>query len=117
MVGFQHLSVLLVGIVLPWATAFPVIDKRGANVIPNNYIVTLKPGVPLSEVDAHLDWVREIQSRSVSRRDITGVDKVYSIEDFKAYAGSFDPATIEQIRNSAQVNLPLRFVRRCYSRV
>ena len=116
MVAFlpNNLPLLVVGIVaalpLPWtATAAPVTDKRAPQVIPGKYIVTLKPGVPLSTVDAHLSWVRR-RSVNLSRRESSGVEKVYSIENFNAYAGSFDAATIEEIRNSEDVSFFFDFL-------
>jgi len=105
MVGFRHLSLhLVVGIIVPYIAALPVIDRRAPQIVPNKYIVTLKPGVSPPDVGAHLKWVRGVHSRSLAKRDTAGVEKVYRIDDFNAYAGSFDTATIEEIRNSAEVS-------------
>lgn len=98
MVGLRRIA-FLAGI----ANALPVLDKRAPQVIPGKYIVTLKPGVSLAGVDGHLSWVRSVHRRSLFRLDTTGVDKVYSIDDFNAYAGSFDAATLAEIRNSEEV--------------
>jgi oryzin len=103
MVGFRQLA-LLAGIALPWVTAAPVIDKRAARVLPGKYIITLKPGVSVDSVGSHLNWVRDVHARSLSRRDTAGVEKVFNIEDFNAYAGTFDPATIAEIRDSEDVS-------------
>ncbi|KAK3317206.1 oryzin precursor [Cercophora scortea] len=92
---------VLAGALLP-AIASPI-NRRERNVIPNKYIVTLKPGVSTSDINTHLDWVNVVHSRSTARRDTTGVDKVFNINEFNAYAGTFDPATINVIRNSDQV--------------
>ncbi|KAK0724332.1 subtilisin-like proteinase Mp1 [Lasiosphaeris hirsuta] len=104
MVGFRQLA-LIAGIVAPWTLAHPVVDKRGSQVIPNKYIVSLKPGVSINDVKSHLAWARDVHARSssVGRRDITGVEKVYSALDFNGYAGSFDTATIDEIRSNEQV--------------
>ncbi|KAK0611827.1 peptidase S8/S53 domain-containing protein [Immersiella caudata] len=102
MVGFRELA-LFVGIVLTWVSAAPVIDKRAARVLPGKYIVTLKPGVSVDIVGTHLRWVRDIHTRSLSRRDTAGVEKVFNVEDFNAYAGTFDSATLAKIRESEDV--------------
>ncbi|KAK3348866.1 alkaline protease [Lasiosphaeria hispida] len=104
MVGFRQLA-LLAGIVAPWTLAHPIVDKRGSQVIPNKYIVTLKPGASINDVKSHLSWAKDVHARSLSvgRRDTTGVDKVYSALDFNAYSGSFDAATVDEIRNNEQV--------------
>ncbi|KAK0649633.1 subtilisin-related protease [Cercophora newfieldiana] len=102
MVGFRQLS-LFAGIILSWATAAPVIDKRAARVLPGKYIVTLKPGVSVDTVGSHLNWARAVHARSLSRRDTAGVEKVFAVQDFNAYAGSFDAATIAEIRDSEDV--------------
>ncbi|KAK3321815.1 alkaline serine protease Alp1 [Apodospora peruviana] len=82
------------------ASGVPLNNKRGAEVIPGKYIVTLKPGVSPSAINTHLHWVN---SRRLARRDASSVDQVYSIKDFHAYAGSFDAATINEIRHSDDV--------------
>ena len=103
MVGIHHL-VLLAGAFVP-SLAVPLNKGAARNAIPNKYIVTLKPGVSVSDVDVHLNWVRDVHRRGLSRRDdTTGVDKLYGFGDFNAYSGSFDDATIDEILNSDQVN-------------
>ncbi len=93
-------SFVLLGIAVPaWAVSF--LKHRAAEVVPGKYIITLKPGV---EQSGHLSWVNGVHARrSLSSRDAKGVNKVYRINDFKAYSGSFDEATIAQIRRSEQV--------------
>ncbi|KAK3688973.1 oryzin precursor [Podospora appendiculata] len=98
---------LVFGLLVIAGTLLPVIaspvNRRARDVIPNKYIVTLKPGVSTSDINTHLDWVSVVHSRSTARRDTTGVDKVFNINEFNAYAGTFDAATIDVIRNSDQV--------------
>lgn len=82
-------------------------DKRAPQAVPNKYIVTLKPGVSSSSVKTHLHWVDAVHKRSLARRgtsDTTGVDQVYNIKDFNAYAGSFDSETIKEIQASEDVS-------------
>ena len=94
---------LLVGAVLP-IYGLPVVDRRGSQIVPNSYIVTLKSGIAVSDIDTHLTWVSDVHSRSLSRRDTTGVDKLYNINDFHGYSGSFDAATIQEIRSDDKVS-------------
>ncbi|VUC31357.1 unnamed protein product [Clonostachys rosea] len=85
---------------LPVALAAPAaVQKR--EVIPNKYIVTLKKDA--GSFDAHINWVNDIHARSLSRRDTNGVEQEFHIENFNAYSGEFDEATIAEIRNSPEV--------------
>lgn len=97
MLGLNQLALVLSTISLAWG--HPVHHKREA--IPGKYIVTLKP-----EVDAgsHITWVNGIQARNLRRQDAaSGVTNSYAFKSFSGYAGAFDDATIEEIRNSAEV--------------
>lgn len=97
MLGLNQLALALCTFSLAWT--HPVQHKREA--IPGKYIVTLKPE---ADAESHITWVNGIQARSVRRQDAdTGVTKSYSFKSFTGYAGAFDDATIEQIRNSAEV--------------
>ncbi|KAK3995200.1 putative serine protease with a subtilisin domain [Cladorrhinum sp. PSN332] len=100
MVAFYRLT-LLVGLAST-VSALPA-TKRDPEPIPGKYIVTLKPGVPISAVKTHLNWVRGMPARRLTRRDASGIEQIYNIKDFNGYAGSFDEATINQIRNSEDV--------------
>lgn len=83
-----------------WACAAPTLKHR--DVVPGKYIITLKPGVQLEQ---HISWASAVHTQSPKRRAVdTGVSHQYSIQDFSAYAGAFDEATIEQIRNSEDVS-------------
>ncbi|KAK4665202.1 Suppressor of the cold-sensitive snRNP biogenesis mutant brr1-1 [Podospora pseudopauciseta] len=91
---------LCVGIAL----ALPVAKRDNAPVpIAGKYIITLRPGAAPS-FETHLSWVRDVHTRSLSRRDEFGIEKVYSALDFHGYAGSFDEETIAQIRANPDVS-------------
>lgn len=97
MLGLNRLALALSTFSLAWT--HPVHHKRDA--IPGKYIVTLKPE---ADVGSHITWVNGIQARSVRRQDAdSGVTKSYAFKSFSGYAGAFDDATIEEIRNSAEV--------------
>ncbi|KAK1760368.1 subtilisin [Echria macrotheca] len=80
-------------------------NRRAGLTVPNNYIVTLKPGISPPDLTAHLNRIRSVHARSSrQRRDTAGIEKVYTISsDFTAYAGSFDAATLNQILASDDV--------------
>ncbi|KAF3764129.1 hypothetical protein M406DRAFT_62573 [Cryphonectria parasitica EP155] len=73
------------------------------DIIPNKYIVTLKQHIPTSHVDQHHAWVTEIHSRSLDADILAGIERRYNISGFQGYAGSFDDATIQRIRDSHDV--------------
>lgn len=74
------------------------------SVVPGKYIIKLKAGV---QIEDHLTWASNVQAQSSKRRNTdTGISHSYSItQDFNAYAGAFDDAAIEQIRNSDEVRI------------
>ncbi|KAK8035230.1 Alkaline proteinase [Apiospora rasikravindrae] len=100
MVNFRQLAVSLTAL-LPLAAAAPVPEEQvKRDVIPGKYIVSLKNG---ANAESHLSWVNSVHKRSLSKRNTVGIEKTYKIEDFEAYAGEFDEATLEEIRNNPDV--------------
>ena len=106
--SFKRL-LLLAAALLPVALGAPVQteDKRDAKIqaIEGSYIITLKSGLSARDLESHLGWVSDVHERSLGRRGFNGVAKTYSVHNFHGYAGSFDAATIETIKNSPQVCL------------
>ncbi|KAH8887305.1 subtilisin-like protein [Thozetella sp. PMI_491] len=104
MASFRRLALYL-GALLPAVFAAPTaprdVEKR--EVIPNKYIVTLKTDASSREFESHLTWVSDVHSRSLTKRDTAGLENTYNISTWKAYAGEFDEATIDAIRNSPEV--------------
>ena len=103
---------LLLGALIPAVLAAPVESTRNAEVVPGKYIITFKEGVTETQVAAHTTWATDLHKRNLARRDPNsadlpaGIEKKYSISTFNAYAGSFDDATIESIRNNEDVSIP-----------
>ncbi|KAI9172215.1 subtilisin [Paramyrothecium foliicola] len=86
--------------------AAPLIPRgaKAGDVVANSYIITLKSNLDSSNVESHLSWVNDVHKRSLGRRDLNGVEHTYEgLTSFKGYAGTFDAATIEEIRNSPEV--------------
>ncbi|KAL4742525.1 alkaline protease 1 [Aspergillus similis] len=102
-------SLLLLGTLLPAVFGAPVEPRRAAEKVPGKYIVTFKSGLNVDQIDAHTTWASNVHKRNLERRGLaerdqySGVEKNYKINKFAAYSGSFDDATIEEIRNSADV--------------
>ncbi|CBF81670.1 hypothetical protein AN5558.2 [Aspergillus nidulans FGSC A4] len=102
-------SLLLLGALLPAVFGAPVEPRRAAEKVPGKYIVTFKSGLNVDQIDAHTSWASNVHKRNLERRGLaerdqySGIEKNYKINKFAAYSGSFDDATIEEIRNSADV--------------
>lgn len=100
MYGLKKLA-LVAGALLPFVNAAPVASPPQARAIPSKYIVTLKE---TADVESHLGWVKDVHARSLGRRDLAGVEKTFNISDFNGYSGSFDDATIEEIKANDAVS-------------
>ncbi|GAP84405.1 putative alkaline proteinase [Rosellinia necatrix] len=103
MQSFRNLA-LFFGALLPAALAAPASKQAGKpEYVPNKYIVTLKTGISSADFESHVNWARDVHSRSLSRRDTVGVEKTYNIDDFNAYAVEMDEQTLAEIRANPQV--------------
>ena len=109
MVNFKRITLALAGLV-PFIAAAPVANEQSDNSVnvDNKYIVTLKSGVSARDIESHLSWVTDVHKRSLTRRDLAGIEKTYDIGDFHGYAGSFDEETIEQIKNNPDASINLQ---------
>lgn len=104
MANLRRLALFL-GALLPAAFAAPTPAQQKREVIPNKYIVTLKEGISTEDFKSHVNWARDVHARSLTKRDTVGVEKEYSISSsFNAYAGEFDAATLEQLKNNPDVS-------------
>ncbi|KAM0347273.1 hypothetical protein ACHAPU_004791 [Fusarium lateritium] len=82
--------------------ALVVAQNNHGDVVPGNYIVTLKQQVDEGTLEQHLEWVDDLHVESLYRRGEDGVDKVWN-STFKAYCGEFDRETIKKINSSDDV--------------
>lgn len=102
-------SLLLLGAVIPAILGAPITEphvRRSGEKIAGKYIVTFKEGVDAAKIAAHTTWATSVHSRNAARisgSSSVGIERNYAIDKFAAYAGSFDDATIEEIRNSEDV--------------
>ncbi|KAE8146064.1 subtilisin-like protein [Aspergillus avenaceus] len=104
-------TLLLLGAILPAVLGAPVQEtRRAAQTIPGKYIVTFKSGIDDAKIQEHTTWATNIHQRSLERRGASagdppsGIERKYKINKFNGYSGSFDEATIEQIRGNADVD-------------
>ncbi|KAM5354150.1 hypothetical protein ACJ41O_000800 [Fusarium nematophilum] len=103
MISLKNITVLL-GAIASFALAAPVAQDNGpVPDVADRYIITLKSDISQDKVESHLNWVEDVHKRSLNRRDLSGVEKVYNIEDFHAYSGTFDSDTIEELKKSPDV--------------
>jgi oryzin len=90
------------------ANAAPVASRANDDIVPGKYIIQLKPETDIASIAAHHIKVRDIHARNLARRDdgadSAGKEREFSIGDFKAYAGSFDEATIEELKALPEVS-------------
>ncbi|XP_014558239.1 hypothetical protein COCVIDRAFT_36444 [Bipolaris victoriae FI3] len=90
------------------ALAAPVAAPPTDDIIPGRYIIQLKPDTDIAAVAAHHNKVRSIHARNLARRSDNApagepVEREYGFGDFKGYAGSFDEATIEELKTLPEV--------------
>ncbi|KAL1610814.1 hypothetical protein SLS60_002485 [Paraconiothyrium brasiliense] len=83
-------------------------EMLDASVVPGKWIITLHPDADVATVASHIVKVREIHTRNVGSRDVTeqesgGIERQYGFGSFKGYAGSFDAATIEELKGLPEV--------------
>ncbi|KAJ3527771.1 hypothetical protein NM208_g10539 [Fusarium decemcellulare] len=102
MFSFKNFTVLLSALASLGAAA-PTTKDVVLPDVEDRYIITLKSDVSQDKFDSHLTWVEDVHKRSLRRRDLAGVEKVYNISDFHAYSGKFDSTTIEELKNSPEV--------------
>jgi oryzin len=91
------------------ASAAPLASRATDEFIPGKYIIQLKPDTDVASIAAHHNRVRSIHARNLARRDgdaavSSGMEREFQIGDFKAYAGSFDENTIEELKAMPEVS-------------
>jgi oryzin len=82
------------------AQAAPVPGAADAATIPGKWIIQLKPEADIALVSS---TVQDIHARNIARRGVSeeeqrGIEQEYVLGEFKGYSGSFDAATVEEMR-------------------
>jgi oryzin len=104
---FTHILTLAAAAAPFIANAAPLASRAADEFIPGKYIIQLKPDTDVASIAVHHNRVRSIHARNLARRDgaVTGgMEREFQIGDFKAYAGSFDETTIEELKAMPEVN-------------
>ncbi|KAF8249123.1 subtilisin-like protein [Wilcoxina mikolae CBS 423.85] len=103
--------------ILPFAAALPVhavtsdpgtVTIQSGSVVADHYIVLLKPETTAEEFQAHQVWATNLHHRRLSRRDdssLAGIKRKWHFGKMTGYSGSFDNATIEEIKARSDVEL------------
>lgn len=98
--------VALAAAALPFfVLAAPVPEAAAGDVIPGKWIIQLKPEANIAAVASQ---VQDIHARNIARREISdaeigGIENEYDLGSFKGYSGSFDTATVEELKNLPEV--------------
>ncbi|KAK1635662.1 peptidase S8/S53 domain-containing protein [Colletotrichum phormii] len=79
------------------ASPFLAKNSNEGSIVPDKYIIRVAPGTYNTDFESHLSWVASVHKRSLTRRSTVGVEKTFSIGNFKAYAGEFDAETVAEI--------------------
>lgn len=101
--------------------AAPILSSSNAEAIPNRYIIKFKKHVTDSHAIDHHTWLNSVHTQSQAARELElrkrgdfrlsddvfeGLKHTYKIGGaFMGYAGHFDDATIEEIRQHPDVSL------------
>lgn len=80
---------------------------KGAEVVPNSYIVVMKDDTSKQDFASHRVWVSGIH-HNITRRglDGEGVKQTYDFDNLRGYSGIFDKDTIKDISNDPKVYFP-----------
>ncbi|KAK6526445.1 Basic amino-acid permease [Orbilia ellipsospora] len=87
-------------------------QSPGKNV-SKEYIIVLKDHLSTNQLLNHTEWTREVHARVLRKREelkqaggrtSVGLKKIFNTHRFKAYAGSFDTETLNEIEKNENVD-------------
>lgn len=89
------------------------ITAHAGDVIPDSYVVMLKPGTSREQFEAHQQWAMakltsRMQKRSSdpsSDHHYGGIQSSFDLDGLYGYTGSFDNSTMDDINHSDEVDL------------
>lgn len=93
----------------PLFTCADAFALRSTNdIIPGKWLIQLKPETDIASIASHHNKVRNIHARNLGRRNGDGpvgggMERSFHFGNFKAYAGSFDDRTIEELKAMPEV--------------
>ena len=95
----------LLGLAAPHAAA----AQPPSSAVKGKYLVALKPESSPARLRDHTSWAQSVHARNLRKRQSSGetevgVERTFSFDGFRAYSGSFDEETIEDIKRSQDVS-------------
>lgn len=106
MMQLLNLGLLLL---VPLVAANPV-PLENDDIIPGQYIVTLKDGLTAAEVESHRAWATAMHRSNLAAAgyrsgvETEGIFNHFQIHKLNMYSGGFDKKTVEQLRRSPYVS-------------
>ncbi|KAF8470862.1 peptidase S8/S53 domain-containing protein [Kalaharituber pfeilii] len=85
-----------------------IVSGNAGDTIPDNYIIVLKDGITQEKFEEHQHWAQSKFQSRLSHRDDTslgGIHHGFQFGGLYGYTGSFDNATLEEIRQSEDVDI------------
>ncbi|KAF3081557.1 Basic amino-acid permease [Orbilia oligospora] len=109
------INLYFLGLLVPLVSSIPIDQPQtqASEKVERDYIIVLKNNISKRELLSHTVWAREINARFLRKRqdsglvqgiEPAGVKKVFDIYKFKAYSGTFDSETLNEINRHKQVD-------------
>ncbi|WEW55392.1 serine-type peptidase [Emydomyces testavorans] len=94
-------------LLLPFVVANPI-PQEDRDIIPGQYIVTLKDGLTNTDIESHKAWVASVHRSNLAATGQSGIESegirnIFQIHNLNLYSGSFDAKTAEDIKRSPYV--------------
>lgn len=87
--------------------ASPFTITGAGQAIPDSYVVVLKEGISPEDFESHQSWAQNMHKTRLGRRDDTtlqGVHQSFTLGNMCGYHGTFDEATLAEIKQSEDVD-------------
>lgn len=92
-------------LLVPFIAANPI-PSESDDIIPGQYIVTLKDGLTAAEVESHRSWAAAMHRSNLAAAghrngiETEGIFNHFQIHGLNMYAGGFDKKTVEQLKRN-----------------
>ncbi|KAK6496053.1 Basic amino-acid permease [Arthrobotrys musiformis] len=107
-------AALFIGSLIPLISAAPTPQSLSTDSPSSEkkFIVVLKNNLNNNQFKKHTKWASEIHARNLRKRQLnglpierhtSGVEKTFGVNSFKAYSGSFDEETLQEIEDNDDV--------------
>lgn len=85
----------------------PFTIPGAGQAIPDSYVVVLRKGISPQDFEAHQSWAQNKHKTRLGRRNdtnINGIHQSFTLGKMCGYHGTFDEATLAEIRQSGDVD-------------